>query len=602
MNNIKSRQYKMSFNEKITLSPFQKYYKFNRFPWKFLIHILLVIFTTYQALSMVSLRTSHSRAQHQVFKYILLDSDDESNSVPFYKLEQFTNNVKNVCSTLYNLNEKLLQIADISESKNSLQIYYSEFSLENAQQADVDIPDIQKCIKQPFDIDDEVSVKNFLNQITKMNFVSEGIKTFTRYSDSPDQQSCLEWTITIEYDFESYANIEATIDTQSILCEGQNTESTFGYNYVFIHSIVAVLAIISLALSTKYIYEVGKKYIKHKIIYENVQKQFNFHREEESKLKVRDSFDMQKLEQEEKKDSDDLDIEELLKDNKKWDDIGFFNKLKFFNLWIVVSIVGNIVQIIGCFIAILDTYMEQNLNVFMYKESIIGFGSMFAWIIMLNYLQYNKNVNLMTSTLQKASSNIFMFLLGVLPFFFGFVFLGQCIFWKYTKFEDTTTTIITLFSLSNGDIVNETFMDTWAEGILGQIYLIVFMILFFTAVQNVFITIIMEGYDDSKRDKSNEVKESEEEAQKLDQDVEPEEDNIIQNVGQSKSDKDMVLNKLRINTKRIKKILDEMESAYKKIGEAKLKREDKDYLIRVYHDNLDNLNRNLKFQLTTMGR
>lgn len=57
----------------------------------------------------------------------------------------------------------------------------------------------------------------------------------------------------------------------------------------------------------------------------------------------------------------------------------------------------------------------------------------------------------------------------------------------------------------------------------------------------------------------------------------------------------MVLNKLRINTKRIKKILDEMEMAYKKIGTAKLKREDKDYLIRVYHDNLDNLNRNLKF-------
>lgn len=57
----------------------------------------------------------------------------------------------------------------------------------------------------------------------------------------------------------------------------------------------------------------------------------------------------------------------------------------------------------------------------------------------------------------------------------------------------------------------------------------------------------------------------------------------------------MVLNKLRINTKRIKKILDDIEVQYEKIGGTRLKKEDKDYLIRVYYDNLDNLNRNLKF-------
>ena len=51
-----------------------------------------------------------------------------------------------------------------------------------------------------------------------------------------------------------------------------------------------------------------------------------------------------------------------------------------------------------------------------------------------------------------------MFMIGVMPFFFGFVFLGQCIFWKYSKFEDTSSSVITLFSLLNGDIVNDTFL------------------------------------------------------------------------------------------------------------------------------------------------
>ena len=85
---------------------------------------------------------------------------------------------------------------------------------------------------------------------------------------------------------------------------------------------------------------------------------------------------------------------------------------------------------------------------------------MTAWLMMLKYLEYNPNINLMTSTLRMASSNIIMFMLGVLPFFFGFVFLGQCIFWRYERFSTTLNSILTLFALSNGDIVSGMIMIT----------------------------------------------------------------------------------------------------------------------------------------------
>lgn len=77
--------------------------------------------------------------------------------------------------------------------------------------------------------------------------------------------------------------------------------------------------------------------------------------------------------------------------------------------------------------------------------------------------------------------------------------------------------------------------------------------------------------------------------------IKQEDTQYLSNAAVPKSDKDMVLNKLKINTRRIKKILDEMDLSYKKVGEINLKREDREYLLRVYHDNLDNLNRNLKF-------
>jgi hypothetical protein len=175
--------------------------------------------------------------------------------------------------------------------------------------------------------------------------------------------------------------------------------------------------------------------------------------------------------------------------------------MKFFDVWFMVGVGGNFFQFIGAVVSILSESITRRLDVFEKKETFIGFGAMLAWITMLKYLEYNQNLNLMTSTLSKAWGNLLMFMIGVMPFFFGFVFLGQCIFWKYSKFEDTSSSVITLFSLLNGDIVNDTFLETWAEGLPGQLYLIIFMILFYTAVQNVFVTIIMEGYEESIKEK-----------------------------------------------------------------------------------------------------
>ena len=45
-----------------------------------------------------------------------------------------------------------------------------------------------------------------------------------------------------------------------------------------------------------------------------------------------------------------------------------------------------------------------------------------------------------------------------------------------------------------GDIINETYTDTNAEGILASVYLTIWIILFMSAVHNVFISIISEGF------------------------------------------------------------------------------------------------------------
>ena len=80
----------MDFVERVTLSPFEKYVRFNRFPWKFVLHLLLIALTTYQALRIVEKEDKHTRIQEAVFSTIYLQDGDGSSSFPYYSLTDFS--------------------------------------------------------------------------------------------------------------------------------------------------------------------------------------------------------------------------------------------------------------------------------------------------------------------------------------------------------------------------------------------------------------------------------------------------------------------------------------------------------------------------------
>ena len=46
-------KYPISIRDKIMLGPIDKYKKYNHFPWKFLLHMVLLAVTSYQVLSVV---------------------------------------------------------------------------------------------------------------------------------------------------------------------------------------------------------------------------------------------------------------------------------------------------------------------------------------------------------------------------------------------------------------------------------------------------------------------------------------------------------------------------------------------------------------------
>lgn len=107
------------------------------------------------------------------------------------------------------------------------------------------------------------------------------------------------------------------------------------------------------------------------------------------------------------------------------------------------------------------------------------------------------------NTLRNAFVHVITYCLSVIPIYWAFVIFGVLNFGPFSeKFSSVGQTIITLFSLLNGDDIYATFQEIeegqYPAPIISRIYIICFVTLFVTSVLNVFIFIIEDSYRTAK--------------------------------------------------------------------------------------------------------
>ena len=86
-------------------------------------------------------------------------------------------------------------------------------------------------------------------------------------------------------------------------------------------------------------------------------------------------------------------------------------------------------------------------------------------------------------------------MIGILPFFVGFAFLGLCLFWETKSFSSASTAFFTLFSMMNGDSLTDVHNDiSYTNFLIGNLYVYFFAFVSISVIQNVFITIVEDGY------------------------------------------------------------------------------------------------------------
>lgn len=144
----------------------------------------------------------------------------------------------------------------------------------------------------------------------------------------------------------------------------------------------------------------------------------------------------------------------LMKD-ANWDDLLFWDKVRLFESWSIISMIANICQIIGCFYSI---FRKKDLDIEV-ADTNLGLGCMLAWWTMLRYLLKTQAYKSMLSSFIKSAPFVGRALVSMIPLFIGYGLLGMAIFWESRRFATFSISCYTLFALMHGDMIWDTYND-----------------------------------------------------------------------------------------------------------------------------------------------
>jgi len=129
--------------------------------------------------------------------------------------------------------------------------------------------------------------------------------------------------------------------------------------------------------------------------------------------------------------------------------------------------VGNVIQICAALFFILKDIYGLHIS-----DYLCGFGCMFAWMSLVQYLEYYPEYSFILKTLSVSVPVLLRTIIGILPIYAGVVILGACLFPLSNRFKSFSLAAMNLYSMINGDELQDAFRDlTSIDLILGLLYL-----------------------------------------------------------------------------------------------------------------------------------
>jgi len=163
--------------------------------------------------------------------------------------------------------------------------------------------------------------------------------------------------------------------------------------------------------------------------------------------------------------------------------------MSLINFWWLFTVATNTVEIL---VAIMSTVTHENIT---YRLTGIGLSIFLSYINIIQYFEHLSSFHVLFCTLLRGIPEVCKFVLCVLPILCAFAFLGVLVFWPVSWFATPSNAFATLFSLLNGDVLHDNFLNLRdVHYVFSQVYLYLFLCFFIAVVLNVNITIIGEAF------------------------------------------------------------------------------------------------------------
>eukprot|EP01087_Luapelamoeba_hula_P010363 TRINITY_DN2742_c0_g1_i1.p1 TRINITY_DN2742_c0_g1~~TRINITY_DN2742_c0_g1_i1.p1 ORF type:complete len:1018 (-),score=194.43 TRINITY_DN2742_c0_g1_i1:94-3147(-) len=471
------RRRQMALEDRLLLSPWQKWKKYYRIPWKMILHVSLFCVVVTELLLGYVESSGYIRSTHSAFNQLFLERDDSEGNTEIYRATEFKSVVEQITNTFYKIqnisvgqyefkpNSKRLTMKLTTFDKNFFTIKADgRWEIDNSLDTTTTSYELTMDNRLgPFSNNrSSEEVQDLLQRLANCQI------HFHYISINPGELGMIPllWHFIIDFT-KTGGQLEAVLEME----QEPYTTADLSIEDLPAERIIIGFAVASFTLASLCLLSGIGNLLDNFALYRTTKRQYL-------------SIPQQTMDEEE---------------YPPWSDIPISLKLEFINPWVVWIIVTSVFVAVGSILAFVEEFGNRTHGT---RPIFQGLGALAVTINLIRFLEYYKQFYTLILTIKIAFPRIVRYIISVAPLFMAYTFLGVTLFSPYSwYFRDMTATALTLFSLLNGDTIRDTFSQlnlNYPYRAVATIYLITFVAFFITTVLNVFIFIIEDSFHAAK--------------------------------------------------------------------------------------------------------
>lgn len=478
------KQIPMPLEDQLRLSAFQKFKKYRRIPFKLLCNIALLILSTLQVVMCNIYVDPYLNANADNFDFILSPpallptalasavSVGDSNQFYIYYASDFVgliNATVQLYSTLSNVTLDRFEYIPGTEIQMVVDSYTDGVDVFNStlpysSEVSTSIYSINSTYLGPLSLLDDQALLDYVHSILKarIEFSVIGYQLLPKSlsslgSSSSVQRVCYRWNVMCTYDFSSRGHITYNTDAEPELCSSTMGKPLFDRPFwfqVWLPLLIGILAGSSQVLHSKALLFQARVFIwtRQRRRQELAEQQQQQQQQSPVPSAASSSLSQPLLLGQTRL------VHSTSDGSASWSLYGL-TCFHIFNLWFVVASLANLCQIIQFGMALTERFQLQAASPT--RTIFSALGCFFSWALVMQYFEESKLFYALIATLRTGLPRVARFLIGVLPIYLGYVFLGVALFAADSDlFASVDMASVTLFSVMNGDALQVSFSTT----------------------------------------------------------------------------------------------------------------------------------------------